>query len=146
MAPDRAIAERRMEERKKEKTRLTYLACANGDGTEKIPLLFIGKARMSRVFAKNTGQQLGLDYHSNTKAWMITIMFYDWLWRFSFYITRTGADRKLFCLLDNFSANGSEESIPVLDNVEVMFLSPNTTSRLQPMDASTIAAVTPPYR
>lgn len=52
IALDLTIAESLMEGRNKYKTRLIYFACANGDGTDKIPLLCIGKYRMPHVFPR----------------------------------------------------------------------------------------------
>ena len=66
--------------------------------------------------------------------------------RFSSYITRTDPDRRVILLLDNCSAHGSEESLPPLDNVEGIYLPPNTTSKLQPLDAGIIASVKTRYR
>lgn len=132
--------------RKKDKTRLTYLACANADGSEKIPLLCIDRAHKPRPFKKKTGQELGFDYHNNQKAWMTSVLFFDWLRRLSGYVTSSDITRKVLLLLDNCSAHGSAQSLPFLDNVEVLFLPPNTTSRLQPLYAGIIAAIKARYR
>lgn len=146
LAPDRTIAVERLPGRKKDKVRLTYLACCNATGTEKLPLMCIGKALRPRCFKKKRGQELGFDYHANRKAWMTSALFFGWLLRFSSYISRTGPERKVLLLIDNCSAHGSEQSLPAVDNVDVVFLPPNTTSKLQPLDAGIIAALKTRYR
>ena len=75
MAPDKPIAERPLSGRKKDKTRITYLACANADGSERFPLMVVGKAERPRPFKKRYEHQLGFDYYSNGKAWMTAMFF-----------------------------------------------------------------------
>lgn len=130
---------------KKEKSRLTFLACCNNDGSEKMPLMVIGKAMRPRAFKKKTGHELGFDYHANKKAWMTKELFFAWLNRLDQYVARTPG-RKILLLLDNCSAHGTEDDLPPLQNVRVIFLPPNTTSRIQPLDAGIIAWVKRRYR
>lgn len=52
---------------KKSKDRLTVVVGANMDGTEKLPLLVIGKSAKPRSF-KNA--KIPVDYTANAKAWM----------------------------------------------------------------------------
>lgn len=137
LAPDRPIA---LEGRKKDRTRLTYLACANADGSERFPLMIIGKTLKPRPFKGMTGQQYGFDYWYNKKAWMTSVLFFMWLQRFDAYIGRR-AGRKAILLIDTCSAHGNIEAIPPLRNVVVKFLPPSTTSKIQPMDAGIVAAV-----
>lgn len=145
MAPERTISEDVMEGRKKAKVRMTLLVCANATGTQKMPLMFIGQARRPRAFGRKTGQEHGFDYAFNKKAWMNTGLFFQWLQRFNEYIGRTTGRRALL-LIDNCSAHGTVDSIPSLTNVTVDFLPPNTTSKLQPMDAGIIATFKTRYR
>lgn len=60
---------------KQDKTRITCLACCNWDGSEKFPLMVIGRANRPRPFGKKSGQELGFDYHHNKKAWMNQVLF-----------------------------------------------------------------------
>ena len=109
MAPDKTIAERPLSGRKKDKTRITYLACANADGSERFPLMVIGKAE--RPFKKLYGHQLGFDYYSHGKAWMTAMLFFDWLKQFNSYIAKkTG--RKVILLLDTCSAHEKPDTTP----------------------------------
>lgn len=145
MPPDRTICTTPIPGRKKDKRRLTLLVCANASGTEKIPLMFIGNALRPRCFKKRTGSELGFDYWNNGKAWMTMILFFEWLQRFDTYIRRT-PNRRVLLLVDNFSGHGSPECLPLLAAVKVAFLPPNTTARLQPMDAGIIACLKRRYR
>lgn len=130
---------------KKEKSRLSLLACCNADGFEKLPLTIIGNAERPRAFKKRSGRDLGFDYHWNKKAWMTAEFFFEWLRRLDRYIGReTG--RKILLLVDNCSAHGKHNTLPELSNVRVEFLPPNTTSKVQPLDAGIIAWVKNRYR
>ena len=62
---------------KQSKERVTALACANMDGTEKIDLLTIGKFRNPRCFKGI--QHLPTLYKANKKAWMVSTIFEEWL-------------------------------------------------------------------
>lgn len=70
---------------------------------------------------------------------MNSSIFFDWLRRSHVYVDRTGGRRIPF-LLENAACDGKVGTLPKLNNVEVILLSPNTTSPIQPMDASVIAS------
>ena len=145
MAPDRTISPSTFAGRKSQKTRFTFLACCNADGTERLPLMFIGISEKPRCFKKKSGQQLGLYYRNNKKAWMTGALFHEWLLYLDRTISKT-TGRKILLLLDNCSAHGTKETLPTLSHVEVFHLPPNTTSRLQPLDLGIIAAMKVKYR
>lgn len=130
---------------KKDKTRITFLPCCNSDGSEKMPLMIIGRSEKPRAFGKSSGCELGFDYHWNKKAWMNQHLFFSWLERFDRYISREKG-RKVLLLIDNCSAHGNERTLPSLENVRVDFLPPNTTSKIQPLDAGIIAWVKTKFR
>lgn len=145
MAPDKTIAPSSFSGRKVQKERFTFLACCNADGTEKLPLVFIGKAKKPRCFKKNSGAEHGLYYKNNQKAWMTASIFFDWLHYVDRKIGKTDG-RKILLLMDNCSAHGTKHTLPELDNIDIQFLPPNTTSKLQPLDAGIIAAMKKRYR
>ena len=60
MAPEHTIAQDRLRGMEKQKFRLTYLACVNSTGTDKMRLMCFGKAWKPRCFSKQTGPQFGL--------------------------------------------------------------------------------------
>lgn len=130
---------------KKDKTRITFLACCNGDGSEKMKLMVVGRAAVPRAFNKKSGHELGFDYHSNKKAWMTTPLFFGWLVRFDNFIGQTEG-RKVLLLIDNCSAHGKDGTLPPLRHVRVEFLPPNATSKVQPLDAGIIAWVKGKYK
>ena len=107
--------------------------------------MFIGNVERPRALKKKFGQEYGLDYHSNKKAWMKAKLFFSWLQRFNAYIYRD-FNRKVILLVDNCAANGSADTLPILSNVIVKFLVPNTTSKVQPCYAGIIAAMKVRYR
>ena len=71
--------------------------------------------------------------------------FFDWLRRFSLFISYAH-NRKVVFLLDSPSAHGNSYRFPRLSNVEILFLTPNSTAKLQLMDAGTIACLKRGYR
>ena len=142
LAPDRTIATRQLEGMKKDKARISIALCANSDGTEKDELLFIGHAAKPRAFNKKSGKELGFFYRNNKKAWMTSLIFQEWLQLFDSRMKRQ--NRRVLLLLDNAPTHGVKNV--ALSNVTVLFLPPNTTSRIQPMDAGIIAAFKKRYR
>ena len=53
--------------KKKKRERLSYLACANADGSEKYSLLIIGRSKKPKCFEKYESSNLGFNYCSNKK-------------------------------------------------------------------------------
>lgn len=62
---------------KKNKERITAMVCANMSGTNKLPLLVIGRASNPRCF-KHV-KSLPVEYYSNKKAWMTLEIFTEWV-------------------------------------------------------------------
>jgi hypothetical protein len=120
------------------KERLTLLLCANFDGSDKYPLLVIGKSAKPRCFKNRL--TLPTEYTHNKKAWMTSGLFCDWIKKFD----QRMAGRKVTLLLDNCPAHPKE--IKGLKNVKVFYFPPNTTSLLQPMDQGVIRNIKSYYR
>lgn len=76
---------------------------------------------------------------------MTSALFLDWLKMFGSYIGRT-VGRKAAPLIDNCSAHGTNDNLLIFDNVGVIYLPPNTTSMLQPLDDSIIVLMKLRYR
>lgn len=122
-----------------DKSRITFLACCNSDGSEKLPLMSIGSKKAPQSFQAKTALELGLDYHHNEKAWMTRPLFIAWLHRFDAYIGQT-AGRKVLLLLHACSVHDSENT-PLLLNVVLHYLQPNAVQFSQPLEAGVIDCI-----
>ena len=86
MSPESAVGSGRIPGKKKKKERLSYLVCTNADGSEKYPMLIIGRSKKPKCFGKYEGSELGFNYCSNKKAWMNSDLFFSWSKSFDDYI------------------------------------------------------------
>ncbi|KAE9050558.1 hypothetical protein PR001_g2289 [Phytophthora rubi] len=141
-APVGDICTRKKPGVKASKTRITVAFCANADGTELLPLLYIGRARKPMCFKKKTGAELGFNYKNNAKAWMTSLIFQQWVRELDVKMRAEG--RNILLLLDNAAPHVSGDL--ALTNVSIKMLPPNTTPCLQPMDAGIVASYKAQYR
>ncbi|XP_037576676.1 tigger transposable element-derived protein 6-like [Dermacentor silvarum] len=102
------------------------------NGSDKRLLLVVGKPKKPRGFAKVLSMLV--TYTHNTKVWMTGEIFRKWLT--DFHKEMSAKKRKVLLLLDNCSTHHVNAH---LSAVEVLFLSPNTTAKMQPMDEGVIA-------
>lgn len=144
LEPDRTLATRRLSGRKKSKERLSIALCANADGSHKLHPLVIGKYANPRCFKHVNIVNLPITYRSNGKAWMLTTLFQEWLLDFDYQVGIKHNKQCVLLLLDNCTSHKLDNL--TLENVEVYFLPPNTTSKLQPMDAGIIMSFKKHYR
>lgn len=72
-------------------------------------------------------------------------LFFDWLMRFSAYISKTPG-RGVILMIDYAFCHGQEASLPSLGNVRVVFLRKSTTSRLHPLYAGVFAGIKRHFR
>lgn len=70
MPPKTGIADSERGGLKDDKSRMTYVLCANMDGSEKRRPLIIGTAKQPRCFGSRTPAECGFDYHTSPTAWM----------------------------------------------------------------------------
>ena len=85
------------------------------------------------MFNNQTGGQLGFYYWNNTKAWMTSMLYQEWLqaWDQEFQMQ----DQKILLLQDNFAGH----IIPGgLQNIHIENFTPNLTAHVQPMDQGII--------
>ena len=125
---------------KRSKDRITALVCANMTGSQKLPLLVIGKFARPRCF-KNV-RTLPVQYESNTKAWMVSDLFSSWLLKLDKRFQHE--HRRVAMVLDNCPAHPKIQE--ALKAVKLVFLPPNTTSKLQPCDQGIIQNLKVHYR
>jgi hypothetical protein len=144
LEPDHTLATRRLSRRKKSKERLSIALCSNADGSHKLPLLVIGKYAKLRCFKNVNIGNLPITYQSNAKAWMLAITFQEWLQTFDYQVGIKHNRQYVLLLLDNCTSHKLNNLM--LQNVEVYFLPPNTTSKIQPMDAGIIMSFKKHYR
>ena len=114
-----------------DKRRLTLLFCANMTGLEKKQLLAIGRFKTPRDMP--SWKKCPCHYDANTKSWMTSEIFINWLQKWNTKLSHKG--RKIALFLDNATCH---PPVP-LSNIELVFLPPNTTSHIQPMDQGIIA-------
>jgi hypothetical protein len=144
LEPDRTLATQRLSGRKKNKERLSIALCANSDGSHKLPPLVIGKYAKPRCFKNVNIRNLPMTYQNNGKAWMLTTTFQEWLQEFDRQVGQKHRRQRVLLLLDNCPSHKLENL--ALSYVDVYFLPPNTTAKLQPMDAGIIMSFKKHYR
>lgn len=125
------------------KDRFTLSFCANASGTCRCKPMLVYKSENPRVLKNKRKEHLPVFWKSNKTAWVTKTIFEDWFTN-SFipevkqFLTKKNLAFKVLLFLDNVGSHDpSLESLH--PDVEVVFLPPNTTSLLQPMDQSVIA-------
>ncbi len=124
------------------KERLTVLPMANMTGTHKLKPLVINKAWKPHAFTQKRVNinQLPVEYHANKKAWMTSGIFMTWLYKLDRMFGRQ--KRKIALVIDNCPSHPHVK----LENIKLVFLPPNTTSKTQPMDQGIIQSFKCHYR
>jgi len=74
------------------KKRLSMALCANADGLHKLN---------PRCFKHVNIRNLPIIYRNNTKAWMLTSLFQEWLQHFDREVTKKHGDNRVLLLIDN---------------------------------------------
>jgi hypothetical protein len=153
--PTRRLATGKQAGYKKDKTGVTAALTCNASGTRKCSLFLIGKAKRPRSFPKGFNPQTAMDirYRNNKSAWMTAKDFSSWVTEWNSKLRRIG--RKIAIICDNSathvipdSEEADEHGIRVinLSNIKLVFLPPNVTSHVQPLDQGIIASFKAHYR
>ena len=140
LSGDLCLSTKQLEGKVQSKQRLSIAICCNADGSEKLEIWVIGKYQNPRCLKNINRNQLGVIYRANSNAWMTTFLFHEWIQWFD----RKMFGRKVALILDNCPShklNGIE-----LENVTIIFLPPNVTSKIQPCDAGIIRTFKACYR
>lgn len=134
---------------KMSKDRISAMCCANADGMHRLKLAVVGKSKRPRAL-KDYMHQLPVIYYNSKKAWFNSGICTDWFFKHFVPEVRRYQEEELkfppeevkaLLLLDNAPAHPSEEKLITTDGkIRVMFLPPNTTSLIQPMDQGVISA------
>ncbi|XP_055812080.1 CENP-B homolog protein 2-like [Solanum dulcamara] len=133
---DHSLAIKQLEGRKKDKERITLALCCNDDGSEKV----ICKFANPRCFKNVNMNNLNCMYRSNKKVGMTGLLFQEYIGWFD----KRMNGRKILLIVDNCPAH--PKIVEGLRNVELFFLPPNTTSKIQSCDAGIIRAFKAHYR
>jgi hypothetical protein len=131
--PERGLASGPMSGKKQNKFRITVTFAVNSDGSERMPVFYIGKSKKPRAFKKKTPQAMGFYYRNNKKAWMTSELFEEWIRMFD--LKMKAEKRKVRLTVDNFAGHAIAYK-PT--NVVLEFFEPNMTSFVQPLDAGII--------
>ena len=106
--------------------------------------LIIGQSSKPRCFRNVNIENLRMKYRSNPKAWMLITVFQNWLEEFNSVVVQKYKGQRVLLLLDNCPSHKIDGL--AFSHVDVLFLPPNTTSKLQPMDAGIIMSFKRHYR
>ena len=106
---------------------------------EKLLMFVIGRPRSPRCFKHLN--HLPCWYFSQKKSWMDGILFEEWVHGIDREFTNER--RKIILLVDNCLAH---TNIDNLVSIKILFLPPNTTSKLQSMDQGAIRSLKSHYR
>ncbi|KAL6517537.1 hypothetical protein OROMI_033238 [Orobanche minor] len=106
----------------------------------KSPFWVIGKYAKPICFKNVNMNNLNCEYRFNKKARMTGLLFQE----FSHWFEKRMNGRKVLLLVDNCPAH--PKVVEGLRNVELFFLPPNTTTKIQPCDAGIIRAFKLHYR
>ena len=109
---------------------------------EKLKPLVIGKAKNPRAFKQHgiNLANLPLTWTSNKKAWMMNVIFTQWLEESNVEMKRRG--RKILLFVENASSDGAAH----LSNIRVEGFPPNMTAMAQPLDLGIIQTFKLNYR
>lgn len=133
--------------RKMSKQRITFMPCSNASGTHKMRLLVLGKSQKPRAFGNLS---LPVMYQGQKRAWVTKEILKNWFYEDFVPAVRKrmqqlNLEAKALLILDN--APGHPKDLCSDDRkINVMFLPPNVTPLVQPMDQSVIQAIKLHYR
>ena len=147
-----AAFEKSADGQKKSKDRVTLNLCSNASGSIKVPVQLIGRFKQPRCFRGVKMELLPVIYSSQKNAWMTATLFHEWFHNcFVPHICRElaslGLESKAILLLDNCSAHPDAGELTSNDGkIFAIYLPPNVTSLIQPMDQGVIECVKRRYK
>ncbi|GBM72300.1 Jerky -like [Araneus ventricosus] len=131
--------------RKKMTDRVTILGCANACGSHRVELTLVGKSKKSRCFKNINKTSLPVHYMHQESARMNSSLFSEWF--HDCFVPELKKNlrklklKKAILLMDNAPAHPDVE-----ENITCIFMPPNTTAILQPMDQGVIESMKRRYR
>ncbi|GFW20274.1 tigger transposable element-derived protein 1 [Trichonephila clavipes] len=120
---------------KASKDRVILLLCSNASGDRMLKPLLINKSLRPRALKGKDLKQLPVHWMANPKAWMTTAIFTEWfnncfVPEVEAYMKEKSLDFKVLLIVDNAASHPELEH----PNVQLVFLPPNTTGLIQPLD------------
>ena len=131
--PDRGLSTQQRSGKKSNCFCITVTFICNQDGTEKWPIFYIGKSKQPRYFGRRKQAEYGFHYHNNKTAWMTAKFFEEWIIELNQQFQHENWHVTL--MPDNFSSHSISYE-PT--NIELIYLEPNLTPYVQPLDAGII--------
>lgn len=125
---------------KASKDRITLLFCSNASGDRMLKPLLVNRFYRPRALKGKNLNHLPVHWMANTKAWVTTALFTEWfnncfLPEVKIYMEQKALEFKVLLILDNAPGHLHLEH----NNVKIVFLPPNTTSIIQPLDQGIIS-------
>ncbi|GBN03992.1 Jerky -like [Araneus ventricosus] len=135
---------------KKSKDRVSLLVCVNASGTDKLPLLLIGKSKKPRSFKNIIVNSLPVKYRNQKSAWMNSEIFEKWFHdgfvpHVKQHLAHLNLPPKAVLLIGNAPCH-AEEKMLTSGEIRAIFLPSNVTSLIQPMDQRVIEAMKRHYK
>lgn len=138
------------------KERISVLVGSNATGTHRLKLAMVGKSKRPHAMRNmNIEIDLPAKYYNTKNAWFTAAIFIDWFFNYfvpaviKFQVEVLGIPRdevRAVLLLDNAPAYPSADTLVAHNGqIRVMYLPPNTTSLIQPMDQGIISALKRKY-
>ena len=145
--PDKGLVEKGKEAKggKKSKQRFTIAYFVNAAGEKIDEPVFTWKSKKPRCFKRLSDKSRAAEVHyfSNPKSWMISDVMQAVLTRFNRKLLLEW--RKVVLILENATCH-PKSIIDSFSKIKIIFLSKNSTSRLQPLDAGIIQNFKVKYR
>lgn len=119
---------------KQRKDRVTMVVAVNSDGSDKLPLLFLGRSQRPQRLSRTS---TGVHYVVTARGWMTASVFQRWLLQLDERVS--GEVRTILILVDNTPSHKLGDV--ALTNVTAAYSPLHTTSLLQLMDQGVIGAL-----